>query len=273
MGGNDWTRRYLALLGFDMRDGAALPPADLDTLNRIARAHVLTVPFESITSVLRRRRSSTENVPPLDPEVILNAWIDRRAGGLCFEVTEMVSRLLSSLGYDAHPVLGEISFPGAHQAVCVTIDGTRFMVDAGNGAPFFVPIPLDAGDFEIHQVGLAYRFHQEADADVSVQDRWIDGEWKPFCRYTLAVPDPAAREAAYQRLHLLGHMWVVDNLVLVRCTEQDVWSLRDGTLNHFTADGKTTETIPPTAYPACAADLFTLPNLPIAEAARQLSAM
>ena len=271
MGELDWTRRYLALLGFDARDATALPPPDLDTLRRIARSHLLTVPFESITSVLRRRAAASEHVPPLDPEAILQAWLDRSAGGLCFEVTEMVSRLLTSLGYDAHPVLGQISFPGAHQAVCVTVDGARYMVDAGNGAPFFEPIPVDIPEaFEIHHAGLAYRFRLDAEADASVQDRWIDGDWKPFCHYALGVPDDGARKAAYQQHHVLGCSWVVDSLVLVRCTEQAVWSLRDGTLNHFTADGKVTSSVPRDEYAQYAADVFKLPNLPITEAARVL---
>jgi N-hydroxyarylamine O-acetyltransferase len=269
----DWTRRYLNLLGFALADDDPLPPADLATLERITRAHLLTVPFESITSVLRRSSCASPSVPPLDAEAMLASWIDRRSGGLCFEVTEMVSRLLRALGYAAHPVLGRISFPGSHQSVAVGVDGVRYLVDVGNGAPFFEPVR--AGDtVEIHRAGLAYRFRPEdasAPEAVVIQDRWIDEQWQPFCRYALDVPTAADRRTAYQQHHVRGGSWVVDNLVLVRCLQDEVWSFRDGTLSHFTADGKHTRQIEPSDYSSLAAELFTLPNLPIAEAVRALA--
>jgi arylamine N-acetyltransferase len=259
-----WTERYLALLGLEPS-----PAPTMHTLERVTRAHLATVPFESITSVLRRRTASAADVPPLDPEAILSAWEQRRSGGLCFEVTEMLSRLLSQLGYAAHPVLGRISFPGSHQAVHVTVDGRNYLVDAGNGAPFFDPIPLDA-PFEIRRAGLAYRFRPEG--TTSVQDRFIEAQWQPFCRYDLAVPSPEDREQAYQQHHVVGCSWVVDNLVMVRCWDDEVWSLRDGQLSHFTTDGKYVSQLedPEADYPRLARDLFGLPELPVTAAYRAL---
>jgi arylamine N-acetyltransferase len=259
-----WTQRYLTLLGLE-----PAPAPTLQTLERIARAHLERVPFESITSVLRRRASNTETVPPLDPDQILTNWEHRRSGGLCFEVTEMVSRLLTEVGYQAHPVLGRISFPGSHQAVHVILEKKQHLVDLGNGAPFFDPIPLDE-PFEIRRAGLAYRFRPENGQ--SVQDRWIDNAWQPFCRYDLNPPDPVEREQAYQQHHVIGCSWVVDSLVLVRCTPDAVWSLRDGQFSHFTVDGKQVAQLenPEADYPRLARDLFGLPNLPVTAALHAL---
>jgi len=255
-----WIARYLDFLGLD-----PAPPPDLATLRRITRVHLERVPFESVTSVLRRRASTDERVPPLDSEAMLDAWIDRRSGALCFEATEMVARLLAELGFDAYPVLGQISFPGSHQGVLVTIDGVRYLVDVGNGAPFFDPIPLDT-TFEVHRAGLAYRFHNDG-PNVSVQDRWIEGEWKPFCRYALERPDPVVREAAYQQHHVIGCSWVVDTITLIRSSDDEVWSLRDRQLTHLTVDGKTVSTIEDAEreYPRLASETFHLPALPIVE--------
>jgi arylamine N-acetyltransferase len=225
-----WTQRYLDFLGV-----GPLPRADVATLRRIARRHLERVPFESVTSVLRRRLAHGEQVPPLDVESMLDSWIARRSGALCFEASEMVSHLLGTLGYDAHPVLGQISFPGSHQAVLVHVDGARYLVDVGNGAPFFDPIPMD-DTFEIRQAGLSYRFHPDGPG-VSVQDRWIEGAWKPFCRYVLTPPESAEREAAYQQHHVIGCSWVVDTITVVSCTAHEVWSLRDLQLTHLTLDG------------------------------------
>ncbi|MDP8924587.1 MAG: arylamine N-acetyltransferase [Chloroflexota bacterium] len=133
----EWTDRYVRLLGVERE------APGWDALARLARAHLLSVPFESVTSVLRRRAHPDGAVPPLDPAALLTAWEERRAGALCFDAAEMVSRLLAELGYRAYPTAGRIGWPGSHQAVVAELDGGRAMVDVGNGAPFFEPIPLD----------------------------------------------------------------------------------------------------------------------------------
>jgi len=242
----------------------------LEALGRLTRAHLTSVPFESVTSILRRRARPEGPVPPLDPDELLQGWEERRGGGLCFEIVEMFSRLLVALGYRAEPVLGFITFLGHHQAILVEIDGRRLLVDGG-GAPFFEPIPLDRVS-EVRRAGLAYGFRPDEAAENCVQDRWIDGAWAPFCRYELQQPDPQTREAAYQRHHTPGQSWVVDNLRLIRCAEEEVYALRDGQLTHYTPDGKRTEQVTgKTAHMRVAAEVFGLPGLPIDQALEALA--
>jgi len=63
-----------------------------------------------------------------------------------------------------------------------------------------------------------------------VQDRFIDGEWTPHCRYDLRPAADDDREAAYQRHHVAGLTWVTNSftLVLFRDAGREVLSLRDG---------------------------------------------
>ncbi len=140
-------------------------------------------------------------------------------------------------------------------------------MDLGNGAPFLEPIPLE-GEVEVRHAGLAYRFRTGPEPDSLYQDRWIESSWEPFCRYSLLEPDPVVREAAYQQHHTIGQSWVVDALVLLVGSADEVWSLRDRELRHFTADGKTVEPLSDDFdYTALAARTFGLPDLPI-DAAR-----
>jgi arylamine N-acetyltransferase len=314
----DWVMQYLDLLQVEHAEPS------LAALTRVTRAQVLGVPFENITSILRRAAQGDGAVGPLDAEATLRRWRRGEGGGVCFEVVAMFDRLLTGLGYLTYPVLARISFPGSHQANLVELDGERYLVDVGNGAPFLEPIPLH-GQVEVRQAGLGWRFHADAapdapgqavrgralqdrrDDDVAnawvrerdtpdaaardvahawvqerdidgaaardvaqawVQDRDIDGAWVPFCHYSLAPADPRVRETAYQQHHAVGQSWVVDNLVLTRSAADEVWSLRDSELRHFTADTRTVETIAdPQAYSRLAADLFGVPALPI-DAAR-----
>jgi arylamine N-acetyltransferase len=261
-----WLDRYLSLLGVD-----ATSPS-LAALSEITAAHPQRVPFENISSILRRRACGTAPVPPLDLDLVLDAWCDRSGGGVCFEVMAMVDRMLTELGYRTHPVLGQISFPGSHGANLVELSGRRYLVDLGNGAPFVEPIPLD-GEVEVRHAGLAYRFRPDCQSDCWFQDRWIDAAWEPFCRYLLTEPDPVVRETAYQQHHTIGQSWVVDSLVLLVSSADEVWSLRGRELRHFTADGKTVEQLADnTNYATLAASIFDLPKLPIDAAREALSA-
>jgi arylamine N-acetyltransferase len=186
----------------------------------------------------------------------------------------MVDRLLTGLGYRTYPLVARITFDGSHQGNLVELDGRRYLVDVGNGAPFLEPIALAGPGVEVRQAGLAYRFRPDpASAETWIQDRGIDGDWVPFCHYALRAADPAVRESAYQRHHAVGQSWVVDNLVVTVSREDEVWSLRDTELRHFTTEGKTVEHLAPgTDYARLASDAFGLPALPIERARAALQA-
>jgi N-hydroxyarylamine O-acetyltransferase len=255
-----WVGRYLRLLGVERE------PPSRAALGRITAAHSLTVPFENFSSILRAGSVGGATPPPLDHEQKLQSWEQGRGGGVCFEVAEMVWQLLQGLGYRARPILCQISFPGSHQAVVVDLPDGRYLVDVGNGAPFFDPIALH-GSVEIRGAGLAYRLHAGEAPETWVQERWIDGRWQPFCQYDLRDPEPGARQAAYLRHHTPGQSWVVDTPRLVRCTQDEVFALRDGEFTHYTATGKRTERIEGiAAHRRLVDEVFQLPSLPIEEA-------
>jgi arylamine N-acetyltransferase len=259
----EWVRRYLALLGVPRR---APGP---DALAELTRAHVHTVRFENVTAVLRRASALGRPAPPVDPERLLASWEQGRGGGVCFEIADAFGRLLDALGYRVHPTLGTITFPGSHQALVVRLEGSPHLVDVANGAPFLAPIPVGS-TVEIRHAGLGYRFRpHEASRDV-VQERRIDGAWAPFCRYDPEPPDPAVREAAYQRHHTRGASWVVGEIRLIRCGPEEVVVLRDGELSRHTPSGKRVERVPPADYPRLAAEVFGLPALPVREALEEL---
>ena len=262
-----WVGRYLSLIGV----GEEAP--GLDGLRRLVRAHVQTVPFENSASLLRRREAGSGPVPAIDPEALLAAWEERRAGGVCFEHTELFGRLLAGLGYDASPIAGEISFPGSHQAIVVGLGGARWLVDVGNGAPFFEPIPLDR-PFEIQRLGLGYRFDVDpGDPGVWIQERAVEGGWKPHCRYLLRPQSPEDREAAYQRHHRPRHTWVTNSIVLIRSREEEVLVFRNMDQHRYTTHGKRSSRVEDAEGWARLPALFGLPAFPVSEVAHAWAAI
>ena len=258
---DSWTNRYLALLG--VPGGAP----SLDQLTALVRSQVLTVPFENITALLRRRAHPNGPVPQPDPASLLSSWETRSGGGLCFEVAMMFERLLSALGYRACLMAGQISLPFGHQAIVVELGGARYLVDVGNGAPIFAPQRLDRGPTHVHHAGLSYRFRPADEPETLYQDRMIDGAWTRYCRYTLEPAAAADLDEGYQRHHTPNASWVTGSLTIVRSAEDTVYSLKDATLTRHTAAGKSTETLTDEAsYRTIASEVFALPGLRIADA-------
>jgi arylamine N-acetyltransferase len=257
-----WIRRYLSLLAVDA------PPRGLEGLRRLVRAQVETVPFENSNSLLRRRAAGQGPVAGIDPEALLASWEARRSGGVCFEHTEMFGRLLSGTGYDVTPIAGEISFPGSHQALVVAVEGGRWLVDVGNGAPFLEPVPLDR-PFGIDRLGLGYRFHVDpSDPGVWIQERALEGGWQAHCRYLLRPQSQDDREAAYQRHHRPRETWVTNSIVLIRSREEEVVVFRNGDQHRYTAAGKTSSRVEEPEAWARLPGLVGLPGLPVREVVR-----
>jgi arylamine N-acetyltransferase len=256
----EWVDRYLTVLGVEWSEPS------LDALTAITRAHLREIHFENITSLLRRAAHPEGPVPPLDPEALLANWEHRRGGGVCYEIASMVERLLRGLGYRAFIAPGQIVSPAGHLAVVVEVDGGRYLVDLGNGAPLHEPIPLDR-EVEVHRAGLGFRFRLAETEGVWLQERLIHGEWQSFCRYTLAPVSSEDREDAYQGHHRPGHSWVTGEPRTVRCRENAVSRLTLREFEVHTADGKRTEPVDgPEDFARWAADDFDLPGLPVSEA-------
>lgn len=261
----EWTDRYLALLGIERE------PPSLDALTRLVRAHVLRVPFENVTALLRWRDHQTGPVPPPDPAVLLDAWERRSGGGVCFDLKAMILPLIGSLGYEAHLILGHISGPFGHQAIVVHLDGRRYLLDMGNGAPLFAPIPLE-GVVEIHRHGLGFRYRPSDDPprlagrEEWIRDRMSEDGWVQGCRFELDPASDADREAGYRHHLTPGRTWVLGTLTMTRSTDEAVYALKDATLTRYTDGGKETTTLAsPAEYRRVAADVFGLPALPIEE--------
>ena len=66
-----------------------------------------------------------------------------RFGGTCYANNFHLNQLLARLGYQVALCGADMSTPDVHIVNIVTLDGRRYLVDGGYGAPFLEPLPLD----------------------------------------------------------------------------------------------------------------------------------
>lgn len=175
--------RYLDRLGLDSADGT---PPTCETVARLQRAHVTSVPFEtlSITGDPSGERFG-EGVSLALPD-LYEKLVERERGGFCFELNGLFAWLLAELGFEvdrlAAQVLdddGDPRPPANHHTVRVTLD-EPYLVDVGLGTPKMrEPLPV-GGRVGPDTAGVEWRTVESdrPDADHVLQT-WGSGadEW------------------------------------------------------------------------------------------------
>jgi len=110
-----------------------------ESLSRLIRAHLLSVPFENLDVW------AAGEAPSLATADIFDKVVARRRGGYCFELNSLFHRLLCALGFDAYMCSAYVMMnkdflptPSHCVTICV-IDGEKYLCDVGLGAamPFY----------------------------------------------------------------------------------------------------------------------------------------
>lgn len=168
------------------------PAADSEGLSTVLRAHRLTIPFENLDIRLGRGVS-------LDPHHVFDKLVHRRRGGYCFEHNGLFFRALEALGFEARPLLGRVWLkaegipPRNHRLNLVTIDGEKWIADAGFGGSYTPPMRLIDGAFAQSPDGADFRLSRfddygwllERNADRTKED------WQRQYSFTLDPVAPA----------------------------------------------------------------------------------
>jgi N-hydroxyarylamine O-acetyltransferase len=113
--------------------------ADLSSLKKIHRQHLLTIPFENLD--IHYNREISLNIDSLYRKIVLN-----RRGGFCYELNTLFYALLISLGYKAKIISAQVfedekSGPEFdHMAVLLELEGKEWLCDVGFGDSFIEPL-------------------------------------------------------------------------------------------------------------------------------------
>ena len=132
---------YLTRIG--VRDAAKL--ADLETLRRLQRSHLLRVPFENLDIHWKRPIV-------LETDRFYRKIVEEGRGGFCYELNGLFNELLRDFGFRTRLVSASV-FSGVnhgpdfdHAAIIVSLDDDEYLVDVGFGAFAAEPLRLTLGE-------------------------------------------------------------------------------------------------------------------------------
>jgi len=187
---------YLARIGLRPE---RVQRADRETLERLQRAHVTTVPFETLSITGDPFGDRDGEGVDLSLPTLYEKIVERERGGFCFELNGLFGWLLDELGFEvtraAGRVVSSIELPANHHPLLVTLD-REYLVDVGTGAPMVrQPVPL-GGRAGPDGAGIQWQVEESGRPDVErlLQYRGPDGEWED--RY---VFDTVPRDLGYFR--------------------------------------------------------------------------
>lgn len=151
--------RYLTRIGIDSN---LVTRSDRDTLARLQRAHVTSVPFENLAIVGDPTDEESGDGVVLSIPQLHEKIVERERGGYCFELNGLFHSLLVALGYAVDRIPARIVSddgagpPANHHTNILTLD-QRYVVDVGMGTPTMRrPTPLN-GDPVTDEIGVTWR--------------------------------------------------------------------------------------------------------------------
>lgn len=174
---------YLNRIGFT---GAA--DVSLDTLERLYRAQIYTIPFENFDVLLGQRIN-------LESRAVFDKLVLGKRGGYCFELNGLFLQALHVLGFDARALLARVHLTGTpsgrgHQLELITINGRDWIADVGFGGNVpCCPLPLELG-VVFSRDGQTVRLADGGPFGIMLQAD-EDGQWKDLYSFDLGHVCPA----------------------------------------------------------------------------------
>lgn len=159
---------------------------DLDTLNRILRAHYQHIPYENLDVIQGKPLS-------LDEKALFEKLILKRRGGWCFELNQALGTLLMGLGYEvkhlaARFLMGEPAGQvpmRRHHLLAVHLSEGDYLCDVGvmrEASRIALRLKCGINQFD----GVAhYRIERDADGGFVVYQRLQEKDFLPLMSFTM----------------------------------------------------------------------------------------
>lgn len=161
--------KYLLRINF-----RGLLAADIKTLARLQKQHLLNIPFENLD--IHTGKKIILSVRKFFEKIVL-----QKRGGFCYELNGLFNELLSALGFNTYLVSARV-FESAdkfgdefdHLAIIASIDEINWLVDVGFGEFAFEPLKISIGEKQKDERGI-FRIVDFDNSYLLVQKKVDDG--------------------------------------------------------------------------------------------------
>ncbi len=136
----NFVKQYLELIQIDN-----IEPPSLEYLAKLQAHHLNALAWNTFDVYLGRK-------VVLNPQLILEKFIEEQRGGLCYELNGAFCHLLQQLGFDAnlatcfalHYHADPFDFPSdTHAVIIVTLNNHQYLVEVGYGDLIKHPVKLE----------------------------------------------------------------------------------------------------------------------------------
>jgi N-hydroxyarylamine O-acetyltransferase len=219
---------YLSRIGLTQR-----PPATLEGLTVLHRAHLHNVSYENLDVQLGRKLdTSVENA--------LDKIVNRRRGGWCYEMNGVFGWALGKLGFDVRRGTGAVMREAAgdvqnanHLVLRVVLPEGIYLADVGFGDGPVAPIRLNEGPF--YAGGFEFGLDRLDDRWWRMRNHKFSGA-KSF-DFNLDPADEGAFSAQCANLQTVPTSIFVQNLICFRHRDGAVEALIGRALRTMTPNG------------------------------------
>jgi N-hydroxyarylamine O-acetyltransferase len=158
--------------------------ATLTTLEALALAHPIAIPFENLDPFLRRP-------VPLDIASLQRKLVFERRGGWCFEQNLLFGTALCALGFNPIGLAARVLWnapegsirPRSHMLLMLELGGRRYIADVGfGGLTLTAPLRLEA---DVPQATPHETFRLRQRDGGFVLEAMLTDDWRPLYQFDL----------------------------------------------------------------------------------------
>jgi N-hydroxyarylamine O-acetyltransferase len=212
---------YLRRIGLAER-----PPANLEGLKVLHRAHLRAIPYENLDVQLGRKLT-------IERPQIYEKIVGRHRGGWCYEMNGLFGWALGELGFSVTRVAGAVmrvatgnAMIGNHLVLKVELDEGLYLADVGFGDGPLEPFRIVAGPFE--SAGFTFGLDAVDDTWWRLRNHPLGGA--PSFDFSLNRADEALLAERCEQLQTAEWSPFVQNLVCQRHTPDGLTILRGRTV-------------------------------------------
>lgn len=207
------TSQILSYLGCDWGKPS------IQYLNRLIKAYIRHVPWESISRIIKRNTTQKTELCPRLPDEFWQETLKYGTGGTCFENNLAFFTLLDGLGFYGYLTINDMENPACHTASIISLNGQKYLADVA--IPIHCALPI----YDKQIARCSNEFHQYTVRPIGNQRYSIERSHHPkrkvFTLIDIPVSSEKYHEAVKRDYEDTGYF--LDRVIIVKVIENRLW--------------------------------------------------